>query len=86
MQVRRVTALRKLQITNEEARQLYKAERIALEKKYAEIYAPLLEKRVKLISGEVAPELTEEEEAQIPEDVRYMIYTNVVLRNNRIER
>jgi hypothetical protein len=70
--VRRVTALRKLQFSQDEIRVEYKKERLALEQKYDALYAPMFEERKKLVSGESAPELTEEEESAIPEEVRRM--------------
>ena len=39
-----------------------------LEQKYEALYKPLYDKRVPLISGEVAPQLSEDDESNIPKD------------------
>ena len=46
----------------------YRKERVLLEQKYMALYQPVYDKRVPVISGDVAVTLTEEEESAIPDE------------------
>lgn len=67
--IRRVTYLRNIQKTYMGEMELYKEERIALEKKYEEKYQLLYKQRKDIIDGLVEPTLSAEEETEyVPKD------------------
>ena len=65
---RRVIGLKKLQERAEALDEEYKKERLQLEVKFSALRQPLHEQRQRIVAGEVEPELTAEEMAQV-EDV-----------------
>jgi nucleosome assembly protein 1-like 1 len=66
--LRCVQVLRNLQDQASDLKTAYRAERVALEQKYAALNQPIYDKRVPIISGEQAPVLTKEEEDGLPDD------------------
>lgn len=62
---RRVIGLKKLQDTADALEEEYKKERLQLEAKYRGLRQPLYEQRQRIVAGEVEPELTPEELAQV---------------------